>query len=152
MRKKGNTKFSKALKGISILCAVLALLTSACLVGFLVIDIIGLNILVSDGPRQYVVQFSSQEITISTETYRRGAAIKIPENPTRAPDEDENYKYTYTFKGWDMTGDNVADILPHYAYYSFLAKAVYNRTSTKKPKTSSSNPEESSSGESVSAS
>lgn len=149
MAKVRSARFNKTFKALGILGAVFALIASAALVFFLVLDIIGYNILVDDGPRQYIVQFESNGRTISTVNYRRGAEIKIPENPTREPDEDDEYNYTYTFKGWDMTGDNVTDILPHYAYYSFLARAVYNRKGVKKPtppKSSEEETESSSSG------
>lgn len=151
MRRKGNTKLNKFFKAMGLISAVFVLLTSVCLVAFLVLDIIDVNTLVSDGPRYYTIQFADEYSTISTNTYRRGDKIVFPkENPVRFPDEDEDYNYTYTFKGWDITGDNISDLLPHYAYYSFLAKAVFSRTSIAKPKPSSSKEDDSSSSSSSS--
>lgn len=142
MARRVNNKLNKFFKGLGIFGAVLTLLTSVALVGFLVLDVMQLNALVSDGPRSYIIQFTNENVTVSIENYRRGATIVVPGEQYKAPDEDDNYNYTYTFKGWDMTGDGVADLIPHLAYYSFQAKAVYNRKGVAKPKPPKSSSEE----------
>ena len=99
------------------------LVTCAALVTFLVLDIAEVNPFIMDGPRVYTVQFKSEEQTISYGKYQRGTEISKPSDPTHSVDEE----YSYTFVGWDLTGDGIADIVPTHAYYSFLANAVYSK-------------------------
>ena len=151
MARRRGEKFNKTVRALGILGAVFAIITSLCLIAFMVIDIIYPNYLIKSDARYYLVVFENQSHIISNEYYHRGARITVPESPTREPDEDEQYSYTYTFKGWDMTGDNIADLLPHYAYYPFRATAVYAVHSIKK-EVPSSEPEEDSSEEDDSSS
>ena len=144
-RRKHGSRFNKTFKAFGILGAVFALIASLGLAGIMVFDLIFPNAMISQTPRSYLVQFENDGSLISSDSYVRGAKIKFPtEKPTRAPDEDDDYYYSYTFKGWDITNDNFSDWIPHYAFYSFRARAVYNKKSVAKPKPSSSKPEPSS--------
>ncbi|MBQ7408784.1 MAG: metallophosphoesterase [Clostridia bacterium] len=49
-----------------------------------------------------------------------------PLNAPTAPSRPNDSYYTYTFAGWDINGDNVADELPQYLTASVYATAVYN--------------------------
>lgn len=122
-RKIHSEKFNKFCKVSGLVGASLMLAVTAGLIALLVLDIAGVNELVADGPRTYIVYFESEGQSISWTQYQRGDKITVPDNPRHS--EEENW--VYTFQGWDYTGDNVADILPKRAYYSFAALAVYSK-------------------------
>lgn len=86
-------------------------------------DIIGLNPYELESPRTYTVQFQNEDDVIFTWDYKRGDLIDRPADPKHS--ESEEYKYT--FRGWDLSGDNSPDIIPKYAYFDFRAVAVYQR-------------------------
>lgn len=137
--KMGMSRKERFLRGIGLWSAFLMLLTCFSLIVLLVMDIAGLNILENeDGPRNYWVQFQSEERLLLDMNYRRGEVIDKPGNPTHS--EDEYFKYT--FRGWDISGDNNPDFIPSRAYYSFLAVAVFQKIQIKPlPKPSSEEPE-----------
>ena len=122
------------------------LLSCFALIFFLLMDIIGLNILENEnGARRYWVQFQSEDRLLIDMNYRRGEKIDKPGNPTHS----ENEYYKYTFRGWDISGDNTPDFIPSHAYYSFLAVAVFQKIQIKPvPKSSSESEPESSEPES----
>ena len=141
-KRRAGENNSKFLRRFGILSAVLAMLTSAALIGLLVLDMIGINELVEEnGPRYYTVQFKTENRIIYTYTYKRGQKIDIPADPEHSEDE----YYAFDFRGWDMTGDNVPDAIPTHAYFHFAAHAVYQRRQIKPfPSSSSEEVEESS--------
>jgi len=120
------------------------MLAALSLATFLILDIAEINPFIMDGPRIYWVQFESENKIISDVKYKRGERVKKPENPVHSEDD----KYEYTFKGWDLSGDDKSDFVPTHAYYSFLAKAVYSKKLIKKPTSSSENPSSDSSEDS----
>ena len=128
MSKIHSERYNKFFKRFGITGAVLTIAIAVGLVVMLVLDVAELNYFVTDGPRTYVAYFISEDNEISYTVYTRGAVITVPSSPTHSPKKD----YIYTFKGWDITGDNVPDILPHRAYYSFTAVAVYSSKYTGK--------------------
>lgn len=136
-RVKVGSKAYRAFRRISILVAVLTLVASFGLIGIMVVDIIGFNIVEIETPRVYWIQFESEERLISDVKYKRGEAVDIPPNPKHSDDE----YYKYEFRGWDLSGDGVPDHIPTHAFYSFLAVAVYQRIQVKPiPKSSSEEP------------
>lgn len=133
---KVGSKAYRAFRRIGIFTALLTLLASIVLIFTMVLNITGLNVFEIEGPRIYWIQFESEERIISDIKYKRGEAVELPPNPKHS--EDEYFKYE--FRGWDISGDNVPDIIPSHAYYSFLAEAVYQKTQIKPLPKSSSNP------------
>ena len=134
------------LRGIGLWSAFLILISCVSLIFMLVVDIIGLNPVESEAPRTYWVQFQSEERLLIDLNYRRGEKIDKPGNPTHSPDE----YFSYTFRGWDISGDNNPDYIPRRAYYSFLAVAVFQKKQIKPLPKSSSEPESSEEEESSS--
>ena len=124
------------------------LITCFVLTVTLVMDMTGLNTLErEEGARVYEISFWTEDTELNRFRYQRGEKISIPGTPAHS--EDEYFKYT--FRGWDVTGDNKPDIVPTHAYFEFDAVAVYQKTQIKPlPKSSSSNPEESSEPEGLS--
>ena len=111
-------------------------------------DIIGINPTErEEGARTYEISFWTEERELNRFRYQRGEKISIPGTPTHG--EDEYFKYT--FRGWDITGDNKPDIVPTRAYFEFDAVAVYQKTQIKPLPKSSSEPEEPSEGSSSEA-
>ena len=137
-RKMGMSRKERFLRAVGLWSAFLMLLSCFALIFALVIDIMGFNMLTrEEGPRTYWVQFQSEDRLLLDMNYQRGDKINKPANPMHS--EDEYFKYT--FRGWDISGDNSPDIVPTRAYYSFLAKAVFQKTQIKPlPKPSSSEP------------
>lgn len=139
-RVKVGSKAYRAFRRIGILTALLTVVASVALMSLMVIDILGFNLVENEeGIRTYWVQFETEERVIMDTKYKRGEKLDIPPNPMHS--EDGYYKYD--FRGWDMSGDNVPDVLPTHAYYSFLAIAVWQKTQIK-PIPRSSSEEESS--------
>lgn len=137
----GMSNKQRLIRGIGLWSAFLMLVSCFALITMLVMDIAGLNLVENeDGPRNYWVQFQSEDRLLLDMNYRRGEVIDIPGNPTHS--EDEYFKYT--FRGWDISGDNTPDLIPSRAYYSFLAVAVFQKIQVKPlPKPSSEEPESS---------
>ena len=143
-RKMGMSRKERFLRAIGLWSAFLMLISCFALIFFLVLDITGLNIIErEEGARTYLVQFQSEERLLLDMTYKRGEKIDKPANPTHSKSE----YYKYTFRGWDITGDNTPDIIPSHAYYEFLAVAVFQKTQIKTPPKSSSQPDKSSANE-----
>ena len=129
-------------RSIGLMSAFFMLLTCFVLMSTLVMDIAGLNNIENEeGARKYEISFWTEERELNRLTYRRGEKISIPGTPAHS--EDEYFKYT--FRGWDVTGDNKPDLVPTRAYFAFDAVAVYQKTQIKPLPKSSSEPEESSS-------
>ena len=122
-RRVHGEKFNKFFKVFGIVGASLMLAVSAGLIALLVLDVAEINPFIIDETRTYVADFESEGVSISQVTYQRGAKIAVPPNPTHSADEN----WQYTFLGWDITEDNIADILPKRAYFSFIATAVYSK-------------------------
>ena len=102
------------------------LIVTVGLIALLVLDIAEVNVLVADGPRQYIAYFVSEDQPVSWTKYTRGDVIVVPEEPTHSYVEDFEYK----FKGWDITDDGIVDIVPRHIYFSFTAVAVYSEKYT----------------------
>lgn len=120
--------------------AVFVILSSLGLITLLVLDMIGVNILIDEtGPRSYWIQFKSEERMLLDMKYKRGEKFEIPADPKHSEDE----YFEFIFRGWDISGDNVPDLIPNRAYYSFLAVAVYQKKQVK-PFPSSNSEEDSS--------
>lgn len=139
-RKNGLTGFNKVSRAIGLWCAFLIMLSSVTLIVLLSMDLVGVNTLEAESPREYWIQFESEGRLLFDNHYRRGEKISKPADPTHSEDE----YYVYTFRGWDISGDNNPDFIPNHAYYSFLAVAVYQRRQIKPLPVPSSNPEETS--------
>ena len=118
---------SRRLRALGIVSAVFMALSSLALTAILVLDILGVNPLVIDEARTYWIQYESEEYIFYDAKYKRGEKIEKPANPKHSPNE----YYEYTFRGWDISGDNKPDIIPNHAYYSFLAVAVYQKKQIK---------------------
>ena len=131
----GMSRKERFLRAIGLWSAFLMLLSCFALIAALVVDIMGFNMFEREGgPRTYWIQFQSEDRLLVNLNYQRGEKIDKPANPMHS--EDEYFKYT--FRGWDISGDNSPDIIPNRAYYSFLAIAVFQKTQIKPlPKTSS---------------
>ena len=100
MAREIGAKKSKFFRRFGLFGAVFTIISCLSLIALLVVDMIGLNVLVDEnGPRMYWIQFQSEERVL--------------------------LDHAYTFRGWDLSGDGVPDIIPAHAYYSFLAIAVY---------------------------
>ena len=139
-RKIGMSNKEKLLRSIGLSSAIFMLLTCFILIGTLVMDITGLNYLeTEDGPRTYYIAFWTEDRFLSGYEYVRGEKILRPGNPSHEPDE----YFEYTFRGWDITGDNSPDLVPSRAYYGFDAVAIYQKKQIKPLPKSSSEPESS---------
>lgn len=126
-REPGASK-NKFFKRLGMFGAVFTLISSLGLIALLILDIIGLNNLIDDGgPRIYWIQFQSEERVLLDMKYKRGEYFEKPADPKHSEDE----YFSFTFRGWDISGDNVPDIIPNRAYYSFLAVAVYQKKQIK---------------------
>ena len=129
---------SKRFRGLSIACAVFMIIASLALISTLVMDVIGINPLIAEGPRMYWVQYESEEQILFDAKYKRGEKVDRIADPKHSYDE----YFEYTFRGWDISGDNMPDTIPNRAYYSFLAVAVYQKKQIKPlPKTKTSSGE-----------
>ena len=147
-RKMGMSRKERLYRSIGLMSAFFMLITCFGLVSLLVMDIIGLNIVEIDKPRIYWIQFKTEERFLVDMRFERGKKIDIPGNPSHSKDE----YFEYTFRGWDISGDNTPDFIPSRAYYSFLAVAVYQKRQVKPLPKSSSEPEPESSEEEGSSS
>ena len=122
MAREIGAKKSKFFRRFGLFGAVFTIISCLSLIALLVVDMIGLNVLVDEnGPRMYWVQFQSEERILLDMKYKRGERVDKPGDPKHSEDE----YHAYTFRGWDLSGDGVPDIIPAHAYYSFLAIAVY---------------------------
>ena len=144
----GMSNKERLYRSISLLSAFFMLITTFTLITLLIMDISGLNTFESEKARDYWVQFTSEDRMLAEYHYVRGQKIDIPADPKHS--EDEYFKYT--FRGWDITGDNNPDIVPAHAFYDFLAVAVYQKIQIKPLPKSSSEPEDSSSDSSSNSS
>ena len=137
-RKMGMSRKERLLRAIGLWSAFLMLLSCFALITALVVDIMGFNMLTrEEGPRTYWIQFQSEDRMLVDMNYHRGDKIDKPADPMHS--EDEYFKYT--FRGWDISGDNSPDIIPKHAYYSFLAVAIFQKKQIKPIPKSSSQPE-----------
>ena len=126
--KMGMSNKQRLIRGIGLWSAFLMLLSCFALITMLIMDIAGLNLIENeDGPRNYWIQFQSEDRLLLDMNYRRGEVIDVPGNPTHS--EDEYNKYV--FRGWDINGDHTPDFIPTRAYYSFLAIAVFQTIQVK---------------------
>ena len=121
-RKVHSERYNKFFKVFGLVGASLTLVVCAGLIALLVLDIAGVNMLVADGPREYIAYFRSELHSVSWAKYQRGDEIVVPEDPKHSLKDN----WEYSFKGWDLTGDGIVDVLPRRAYYSFTAQAVYS--------------------------
>ena len=134
----GMSYKERFIRSVGLMSAFFILISCLVLVFTLILDIAGFNMIESEnGPRNYWVQFQSEERLLVDMNYRRGEKIDKPGNPTHSEDE----YFAYTFRGWDISGDNNPDIIPNRAYYSFLAVAVFQKKQIKPLPKSSSEPE-----------
>ena len=136
-RRMHSEKFNKFCRVFGLIGASLMLVVTVGLITLLVLDIAGVNTFVVDDTRTYIVCFQSEDDTLSWVRYQRGDKITVPSNPEHSKEQD----WVYEFQGWDITGDDRADLLPKRAYYSFLALAVYSKTYVG-PKINPHNPRE----------
>ena len=142
MAKVRSEKFNKTFKAFGVLGAVLMLVTTLIFVSFLVLDLIGINPMISNGPRHYIVEFKNEEEVVFSQSYRRGERITIPDDPKHS----ESEYYIYKFKGWDTNGDTIPDIIPRRAYAPLKARALYTQKQIKELPSSSSSSSSSSNG------
>ena len=129
MSKEKGAGHSKFFRVFGIIGASLFVLAAGWFTAFLVMDAMGVNYYVMEGPRQYLISFRSENNVVSEKYYDRGSEVVVPPNPTHS----ENKDYVYSFKGWDLTGNGFVDAIPHRVYYSFTAVALYNATYIGKP-------------------
>ena len=141
MAKARSERFNKSFKALGVLGAVLMLLTTLTFIAFLVLDLIGINPMMSDGPRHYTVEFRSEDKVVFMQSYRRGENITVPDDPKHS----ESEYYVYKFKGWDTNGDTIPDIIPKRAYAPLKARALYTEKQIKELPSSSSSDSSSSS-------
>ena len=140
-RKLGMSNKERLYRSIALMSAFFMLISCFALVVILVMDITGLNYFESEeGPRKYYISFWTEDRFLGGLEYVRGEKIMKPGDPKHSEDE----YFSYTFRGWDITGDNRPDFIPSHAYYGFDAVAVYQKKQIKPLPKSSSEPEESS--------
>ena len=140
-RKMGMSRKERLYRSIALMSAFFMLISCFTLVVTLVMDIIGFNYFESEeGPRKYYISFWTEDRFLNGMEYTRGEKILKPGDPRHSEDE----YFAYTFRGWDITGDNRPDIIPNHAYFGFDAVAVYQKRQIKPLPKSSSEPEESS--------
>ena len=142
-RKMGMSRKERFVRSVGLTSAFFMLISCFLLIGLLVMDIIGFNIVEIDKPREYWIQFQSEERMLVDTKVVRGNKIDKPGDPSHSPDE----YFAYTFRGWDITGDNSPDVIPNRAFYDFLAVAVFQKRQIKPLPKSSSEPESESSEE-----
>lgn len=106
----------------TIFMAIIGIITATALLTVGVLYMVGVTSLEADSVRYYEVKFYTLNDNLYySNTYRRGEKLDSIPNPTQEYDDT----YRYTFIGWDLTGDFIADILPNKVYYPINAKAVY---------------------------
>ena len=141
MAKRRRTRMSRKerfYRSVGLMGAFFMLISCFTLMITLVLDIAGANTAEREqGPRLYEIAFWTEDRELSHFSYQRGEKISVPGTPSHS--EDEYFKYT--FRGWDMTGDNKPDIIPARAYFEFDAVAVFQKTQIKPLPKSSSEPE-----------
>lgn len=139
-RKNNLTGLNKFTRAIGLWSAFFIILASLTVITTLTMNMLEIFPLESpDGPREYWIQFESEGRLLFDNHFKRGEKFNKPADPTHSPVEG----YSFTFRGWDISGDGNPDIIPSHAYYSFLAVAVFHRRSVK-PLPKSSDPGESS--------
>lgn len=126
-RKMGMSHKQRLIRAVGLWSAFLMLLSCFALITVMIMDIAGFNLLEAEQPRMYWIQFQSEERILVDLNYRRGEKIDKPGDPKHSKDE----YFEYTFRGWDISGDNSPDFIPSHAYYSFLAVAVFQKRQIK---------------------
>ena len=127
-RRVGMSNKQMFYRSLALMSAFFMLISCFVLITTLVMDITGINIFDREEPRKYCIYFWSEDRFLAgRDGYVRGEKIQIPGNPTH--EEDEYFQYT--FRGWDINGDNSPDIIPTRAYYGFDAVAVYQKKQIK---------------------
>lgn len=144
----GMSNKERFLRSIALMSGFFMLISCFVLITTLIMDITGLNYFENEeGPRKYYISFWTEDRCLGDYEYQRGEKILKPGTPQHSEDE----YFAYTFRGWDITGDNRPDFIPSHAYYGFDAVAVYQKRQIKPLPKSSSEPEESSEPEQSSA-
>ena len=111
----------KLFKRLTIGGSIFGIISVLAFVVLLILDMCGVNYLLSDTLRTYTATFISDGAVISEQTYRRGEALEQPPTPEKQADGEKNY----IFLGWDYTGEGIPDALPMQMYFSFTARAVF---------------------------
>ena len=77
-----------------------------------------------DNMHYYTANFYVDDVLFNSETLIKGSYLKnaYEDVPTKDPEADGTY---YQFMGWDITGDNIGDLLPPNIYFNFDAHAVF---------------------------
>ena len=122
MEKKQYKKLNKASKRIGIIGCFIGIGGGLICAVFLILSIAGVLPISRDSARTYTAKFSVDGVLVSNKTYYRGEKLEKPAAPSKPTSIDGT---TYTFSGWDITGDKLPDILPRSMYYSFDANACF---------------------------
>lgn len=115
MARQKEKKLGKATRISAIIASVLVIVPCLAVAVFGILDVAGVFPLLSS-PRSYRVTFTSKEVVVFQQYYLRGEPLDVDITPT-------NYKGT--FKGWDINGDKIPDLLPSRVYMTIDAIAIW---------------------------
>ena len=90
----GMSRKERFVRSVGLTSAFFMLISCFLLIGLLVMDIIGFNIVEIDKPREYWIQFQSEERMLVDTKVVRGNKIDKPGDPSHSPDE----YFAYTFR------------------------------------------------------
>lgn len=128
-------KISKKFLGVG---TAFGVFSAVLLIMVCVLSIAGVFSLPSDTPRVYECEFQDYTgLRIYYRTYKRGEEISYTTLDTYRPNDPDGT--SYSFYGWDISGDSIPDVLPTRMYYSFVAVPLYHSKTPKKPKTNDFN-------------
>ena len=119
LRKYENPKVKKAWKFTTLFVSIFVFVPCLALMTFGVLYLAGVVDLTNNSPRTYTFQFrDSTSETIYYETTKvRGEKFEYTLEPQKSG---------YKFRGWDLNGDNFADIIPHHVYKDINARALWS--------------------------
>ena len=122
--RKEHPRLGKLTKGLCLTACFLVIIPCIAIAVFGIFDLTGFFPLLGEGYRTYAYEY--------VDTDENGNTFVLFSDQKKRGEKWEEYtveptKVDHTFIGWDRTGDNIVDVIPERAYYSFVAKAVYLR-------------------------
>lgn len=118
---KKLNKVSKKIFGFGVSFGIISAIT---ILTVSILSLIGIFPMPTDSVRTYGAEFVTyDDKVLFKKIFKRGEVLEYEEFDMDRPDDEDGT--TYTFIGWDITGDSIPDIIPSRMYYSFKAIPVY---------------------------
>ena len=119
-------------KTTSIVFGILSIIMCISTATFLILDLFNIVPLDEKFPNYYTYKFFNDAGgLIYKKTILRGEKFdEVVSEPEKGDETKENERISYTFKGWDINGDKIPDIIPKYAYFNIDARPIYKSHTT----------------------